>query len=161
MLNEKFTKSKSVVFANYMGLTVNDVQQLRRELRKENNEMVVAKKTLIGLMLEKAGLSREATKDMDGGLAVVFGYGDEVSPAKVVATFAKKHEMVGLQAGILEGKLIDTAAVKQLSLLPTKQELLAKMVGSLRAPISGMVNVLAGNLRGLVQVLSQIQKSNS
>ncbi len=158
VLNDKFNKSKSVVFANYMGLTVNEVQELRRELRKEKNEMVVAKKTLLGLMLEKAGLSRDAMNTMDGGVAVVFGYGDEVSPAKVVATFAKKHEMVALQAGVLEGALIDAAAVNQLSQLPSKNELLAKMVGSLKSPLSGMVNVLAGNLRGLVQVLNQVKE---
>ncbi|HLD21951.1 MAG TPA: 50S ribosomal protein L10, partial [Patescibacteria group bacterium] len=148
-LQEKLQKSKGIVFARYMGLTVNELQELRRNLRKEQNEMVVVKKTLIGRMLENAGHSKDATSTMDGGVAAVFGYNDEVSPAKVLATYAKKHEAVGFLGGILEGKLIDAEQVTALSKLPSRPELLAKMVGSMKSPISGFVNVLAGNMRGL------------
>jgi large subunit ribosomal protein L10 len=158
VLSEKMEQSKGVVFAQFMGLSVNQVTQLRDTLRAEENEMVVAKKTLIGLMLEKAGQSKDAVKSMHGGVAVVFGYKDEVSPAKVLAGFAKDHEMVTFHGGILEGKYIDADQVIALSKLPSRQELLAKMVGSMKSPITGFVNVLGGNLRGLVQVLNQIKE---
>lgn len=158
LLHEKFGKSKSVVFAQYLGLNVADVHTLRTELRQEGNEMVVAKKSLIGLMLEKAGLEKNAMEDMEGGIAVIFGYEDEVAPAKVVAAFAKKHEVVGFRGGILEGAFISAEKVTALSAVPSRPELYAKLVGSLNSPISGFVNVLGGPMRGLVQTLSQIQQ---
>lgn len=160
-LSEKLEKSKGVVFAQYMGLTVYELQKLREKLREEESEMVVAKKRLIGLMLEKAGFSKEVVANMDGGVAVVFGYKDEVTAAKILAEFGKDHEAVGFHAGILEGELIDVEKVTVLSKLPSRQELLAKMVGSLQSPIAGFVNVLSGNLRGLVQVLNQIKEQKS
>lgn len=160
-LNDSFAKAKGVVFAKYMGLGVAELQQLRRDLRKENNELVVAKKTLIGLMLEKGGMPKEKASSLEGATAVVFGYGDEVSPAKVVAEFAKKHEVVAFQGGILEGNYIEADKVLALSKIPSRQELLAKMVGSMKSPISGFVNVLGGNVRGLVQVLNQIKEKKT
>lgn len=156
-LQEKFDKSKSVVFAQYMGLTVNDLQQLRRDLRAEGSELVASKKSLIALMLDKAGQSKDSVQGMEGAVAAVFGYTDEVAPAKVLATFAKKHEVVGFHGGILEGNYIDAQQVLALSKLPSRTELLAKAVGSMKSPISGFVNVLSGNMRGLVQVLQQIK----
>jgi large subunit ribosomal protein L10 len=82
---------------------------------------------------------------------------DEVSAAKVVHTFAKDNEIVTIYGGILEGKFIDASGVKSLASLPSKQELLAKVVGSLNAPVSGFVNVLAANIRNFVSVLSNIK----
>lgn len=157
-LREKYAKSKGVVFARYKGLTVNEIQDLRSRLRGESSEMMVTKKTLMGLMLSEASLPKETMTAMDGPVAVVFGYEDEVAPAKVVAEFAKDHEAVGFYAGILDGKLIDEQGVLELSKLPSKPELLAKLVGSMKSPVNGFVNVLNGNLRGLAQVLNQIKE---
>lgn len=156
-LNDGMERSKGAVFANYVGLTVAEVQELRRELRQQGSEMVVAKKTLLKRMLEQADLGTEIIDTIEGGVAVVFGYEDEVAPAKVVATFAKDHETVELYGGVLEGAVINGEKAVALSKLPSKDELLAKMVGSLKSPISGLANVLGGNTRGLVQVLSQIK----
>lgn len=158
-LQDKLEQSKGVVLANYMGLSVNEIQELRQQLRDENSEMVVAKKTLIDLALTNAGVAADTVRAMEGGIAIVFGYEDEVAPAKVVADFAKEHEVVELKGGLLEGEFIGQEKVLALSKLPSKQELLAKMVGSLNSPMSGFVNVLGGNTRGLVQVLSQIKES--
>jgi large subunit ribosomal protein L10 len=99
------------------------------------------------------------TKTFDGKLAVIFSYRDEVSPAKVIDTFRKdKEDKIFFLGGIMEGKLLSQSEVETLAKLPTKQELLSKLVGSLNAPISGFVNVLAGNLRGLVTVLKAIEE---
>lgn len=160
-LEEKLAKSKGAVFANYLGLTVTQVQDLREQLREEEAEMIVAKKTLIDLALNNAGLGEDHVQNMEGGVAIFLGYKDEVAPAKVVATFAKDHEVVELRGGILEGQVIDAEKAIALSKLPSKQELLGQMVGSLRSPISGFVNVLGGNMRGLVQVLNQIKESKA
>lgn len=156
-LKDSLARSKGTVFARYMGLTVEQIQELRSNLREQDSELFVAKKTLLKLMLEDAGLPKESIDDMDSGVAVVFGYEDEVAPAKIVAEFAKDHDIVEFYAGILEGEIIDTEKVNALSQLPSKQELLAKMVGSMKSPLSGLANVLGGNTRGLVQVLNQIR----
>lgn len=160
-LLEKFEKSRGVVFAQTMGLTVSSSQELRNELRTQGNEMVVSKKTLVGLLLEKAGHSKDLVEDMDGSVAVVFGYQDEVAPAKIVAEFAKKNDVVKFHAGVLDGKMIDAEKVQALSQLPSKQELLGKLVGSLKSPISGFANVLAGPQRGLVYALQQIKEKKA
>ena len=101
------------------------------------------------------------TKVFEGSPAVVLGLQDEVAPAQIVAKFAKSHEIVHMFGGMLEGQAIDSTKVTELSKLPSKDELLAKMVGSLNAPISGFVNVLAGNLRGLVSVLNNIKDAKA
>lgn len=150
---------KGVVFFSHSGLKVADMEALRRDLRKENSSIVVAKRNLLLLALKQQGITADA-KQLSGAVAVATG-DDEVMPAKLVATFKKKHESVSFFGGILENRLMSATEVEQLSALPGKPELLAKMVGSLQAPISGMVNVLAGNLRGLVTVLDAVRSQKS
>ena len=145
--------AKGVVFANFQGLTVAQTEELRKNARKEGVSVLAAKKTLVKRALEAVGITGADTASFQGGVATFIG-NDEVAPAKVVATFAKKNEVVTIFGGILEGKFIDSAMVKSLSALPGKQELLQKMVGSLNAPIFGFVNVNAGILRGLLNVLN-------
>jgi large subunit ribosomal protein L10 len=150
--------AKSVVFASVQGLNVKDTDELRKNCREQNLTYVVSKKTLLRKALQDLGLATD-TSVYEGGVAVVCGLKDEVAPAQMLAKFAKTHEVMKLFGGILEGKLVDGTMVKQLSALPSKQELLAKLAGSLNAPVSGFVNVLAGNLRGLVGVLNNIKNA--
>jgi large subunit ribosomal protein L10 len=103
-----------------------------------------------------------AVKDFDGQTAAVFGYDDEVSPAKIVAQFKKaqgkeKENSVFFLGGILDGRFISATEVTALAQVPSRHELYAQMVGSFNAPISGFVNALAGNLKNLVYVLSAIK----
>ena len=86
---------------------------------------------------------------------------DETTAARIVNNFAKSHELVKIFGGILEGKYINDDKVKNLANLPTRQELLAKFVGTINAPVSGFVNVLAGNLRNLVGVLNNIKEAKA
>jgi large subunit ribosomal protein L10 len=152
--------SKSVVFANFQGVTVNKAEELRKTCRQEGIGVLVAKKTLLKRACQESGLNEINPDIFNGGVASFFGQ-DEVSPARVVQTFAKTNEVVNIHGGILEGKFIDTAMVKSLALLPTKIELLGKLVGTLQAPISGFVNALGGNLRNLVNVLNNIKTAKA
>ena len=152
--------AKAVVFANFQGLKVSESEELRGQCREQNIDYVATKKTLLQRALGDAGFDTNA-KDFSGGVAAVFGNEDEVAPAQVISKFAKDHEVVEVFGGILEGNYIDAAKVNELSQLPSKQELLAKMVGSINAPVSGFVNVLAGNLRGLVNVLNAVKDAKA
>jgi len=158
-LTERIKKSKSIVFTGFNALGVHDNEDLRAKLRKEDGEYYVAKKTLLERALKEQGIENLDTKTLDGKLAVIFSYRDEVSPAKVVDTFRKdKEDKIFFLGGILEGKLLSKTDVEALAKLPSKLELLSRLVGSLNAPVSGFVNVLAGNLRGLVTVLKAIEE---
>lgn len=146
--------AKAVVFANFQGLTVAQTESLRKSAREQNVSVIAAKKTLVKRALEAIGLGDVDTKKFEGGVAVFMGTGDEVVPAKVVATFAKTVNLVTVFGGVLEGKFIDSVMVKTLSAIPGRQELLQKMVGSLNAPISGFVRVNAAIVRSLFNVLN-------
>lgn len=153
-LSEGLKQAKAVVFANFQGLTVAKTEELRKNSRKENVDVLAAKKTLVKRALDEAGITGVDPMVFQGGVATFLAKGDEISAAKVVNTFAKTNDVVTIYGGILEGKFIDAAGVKALAALPGRQELLSKMVGSLNAPISGFANVCAGTIRGLLNVLN-------
>ncbi len=158
-LTDKIAKAKSIIFTKYSGLTVKENEDLRNKLRQENNEYYVAKKTLFGLALKDKTIAGLDIKKFEGQVAAIFGYSDEVSPAKIVGQFKKEKDKEGkieFIGGILENKYIGANEVSNLAILPSKQELYAKIVGSINAPVSGFVNVLAGNIRNFVGVLKAI-----
>jgi len=160
-LTEKINKAKSIVFTKFSGLTVKENEDLRLKLRQEDNEYYVAKKTLFALALKDKAIAGLDVKTFDGQIAAVFGYADEVAPAKIVAQFKQdkeKENKIEFIGGILENKFINAAEVLSLSQLPSQRELYAKIVGSIKAPVSGLVNALAGNLRSLVYVLRAIEE---
>ncbi|MAF13941.1 MAG: 50S ribosomal protein L10 [Parcubacteria group bacterium] len=158
---EKINKSKSLVFVNFDGLKVNEVEGLRKTCRAENVEYLVAKKTLMKKAFKESGLEGVDPKTFENAVATVFGYDDEVAPARIVQNFAKDHEALVAFGGILEGQFVDQTKVLELSKLPSKDELLAKVVGSIKAPVAGFVNVLSGNLRNLVYTLTAIKDSKN
>jgi len=160
-LTETLSRTKSVVFADFQGLKMPEIEELRSKCIEEGIGYTVAKKTLLNLALEKAGIKDIDTKSIEGSIATVFGLEDEVAPAKILAQFAKSHEALEIKGGILEGALVPIEEVVKLSKLPSKAELYAKVVGSINAPVSGFVNVLAGNIRGLVYALNAIKETKS
>jgi len=159
-LAEDIKTSKAVVFSDFKGLPVKDMMALRRELRNEGIMLKVLKKTLISLALKDAGMDMDVRK-MEGQIALAISKKDEVAAAKIIAKMGKANENLKIVAGLLEKKELNAEEVKALAKLPSKEELLAKLVGTLNAPISGFVNVLAGNLRGLVQVLKAVSEAKN
>lgn len=156
-LAENIKASKSAVFVDYRGLKVKDLTGLKKELRGSGVEFKVAKKTLIEKALKDSGIDMDI-KNLEGQIAVALS-GDEITGAKIIEKFGKTNENLKILAGILEKKLMGAAEVRELAKLPGKEELLAKLVGILNVPVSGFVNVLAGNIRGLVQVLKAINET--
>jgi len=160
-LGQGLKGAKAVVFANFQGLKVSEAEELRGLCRQNDIQVLAAKKSLLKRAFAEAGLTDTDPTLFQGGVASFMGTGDEVAPAKIVSTFAKTHEVVAVFGGVLEGKFIDAAMVKSLASLPSKTELLAKVVGTINAPVSGFVNVLAGNLRNLVGVLNNIKEAKA
>lgn len=156
VLVENLRTAKSVVFASYQGLKVKETDELRSQCRQGQITYIASKKTILEKALKEVGADVDAGS-FDGSVALVFGDTDEVAPAQLVANFAKTHTLMTIFGGLLEGKVIEAAKVKELAALPNKHQLLGQLVGTLNAPISGFVNVLAGNMRGLVTVLSAIK----
>lgn len=161
-LIDKFKRFKSLMLINFTGLKVKDASELRRLCREAKIDYLVVKKTLIKKALDKTEINGFDPKELKGNIALVFGFEDEIAPAKLLDKFAKNHDALKFLAGILvtgpkEYKILDVSGTKSLAALPTKLELLAKMIGSIKAPLSGLVNVLEGNLRGLVLVLNAIK----
>jgi len=155
-LEENFAKAKAVYFAQNKGLEVKKVTDLRKKLYKEGIELVVAKKTLMKIAAKKNGLPDLTDEMMDGPVAAAFGFGDVIIPAKVLYDFSKENVNLQLIGGVVEGKLLNKAEAKQLATLPSRTELLAKLVGSMKSPISGFHGVLAGTLRKLVYGLKAV-----
>jgi large subunit ribosomal protein L10 len=155
-LAEKFKAMKGLILTEYHGLTVEEISELRSKLRSLGSEYTVVKNTLSEIALKEAGI--EAGANFSGPTALVIENGDIVSSAKAIFDFAKTHTELKVRAGFLEGRFVDAAVVEQLSALPLREVLLAKMLGSMNAPITGFVNVLVANIRGLVTVLSAISK---
>ena len=154
---EKMEKSQSVILLDYRGLTVDEVDKLRNNFREAGVEYRVIKNNVLKRAAEKLGI--EGCDDyFKGPTAAAFGYNDAVAPAKIVAQFIKETKKTEIKGGILEGKVLDAAGVDNLAKLPSKEELIAKMLGSLNAPITNFVGVLAAIPRSLVLALNAIRE---
>lgn len=157
---EKLTSSKSVVVTDYKGLDVAAITELRKQLREAGVDYKVVKNTLARIAAKKAEYE-DLNDFFVGPTAIAFGIEDAVSPAKVLVEFAKENEQLEIKGGALNGEVISLDKVKSLADIPPKEVLLAKVFAGMKSPINGLVNVLQGNLRGLVQVLNQIKEQKA
>jgi large subunit ribosomal protein L10 len=151
---------KLAVLTDYRGLTVAEVEELRAALRSEGISYKVTKNSLLAI----ATKNTETLKGIDtsifkGPIALALSATDEVAPARVVFQYAKTHDALDIVGAITaEGNVLSPAEVKALATLPTKEQLLAQVVGTIAAPLSGLVGVMGGNVRGIVTVLNAIQQ---
>lgn len=153
LLKTKVQQAKSIVFTDASGLSVNLQRELRQAVKLAGGELIVVKNTLLKLALGEAVLP--------GPTVTLFAYEDEIAPIRALAEFAKSHDLPKIKAGFLAKEALTKEQVEQLASLPTKIELLAKTVGSLKSPITGFVNVLQGSLRKLTYVLSAYAKATA
>ncbi|EKD49171.1 MAG: hypothetical protein ACD_63C00244G0002 [uncultured bacterium] len=156
-LVDGFDNAKSVVFIDYETMPVGDFETLRKELRKEKAKMMVVKQTLVSLALGKSKRKNIKLDKFSVPMALVFSGEDEIAPARILYNFAREHRRPAFLKGILENDLLEKDKVKELAVLPSREELLGKFVYVLQSPVRGFASVLAGNLRGLVNVLSAIK----
>ena len=159
-IKERIQNAKSVVLVKFNGLTVSEDTELRREFRKNNVEYKVLKNTLIKRAFNDLGIT-DFDDDLNGPTSVAFG-ADETGASKVIVEAAKKYQdKVSVKSAYVEGGKVDEAGVKALASMPSKEELVAKMLGSLQAPISNFVGVLSAMPRSLVIALNAIAEKQA
>lgn len=141
-VQEKIEKAKSVVFFDYRGLTVAEVTELRAAMRKENVEYVVIKNNVAARAAEAAKVDKAVEEMLKGTVAYAFGYEDEVAPARILKSFIKKFKKCEFKGAIVEGKLTSVQEIDAIADLPSREVLIGRMLGSMKAPISQLVIVL-------------------
>ncbi len=160
-LTNDLGRIKLAVMTDYRGLSVAEIQELRNSLRAEGISYHVTKNTLLRIAAGK----NEALKGIDpstfaGPMALAMGFDDEVAPARVIFQYARAHEALEIVGAITgEGELLTAAQVKALAMLPTRDQLLAQVVGTIAAPLTGFVGVMAENVRSIVNVLKAIKEA--
>lgn len=158
-LTDRLKSAKSVVLTDYRGTTVKDIDAFRKGLRKEGVASKVYKMTLVKKAMEANNIDASSI-DYKTPVILSISEEDEVAPARVIKNLSKDIKTITILSGVFDNKFASREQVLVLADLPSKDELRAKLVGTINAPVSGFVNVLAGNLRGLVNVLNAIaQKS--
>ncbi len=159
-IKAKIQESKSVVFVKFEGLSVAQDTELRREFRKNNVEYKVLKNTLVRRAFNDLGIT-DFDEDLNGPTSVAFG-ADETGASKVIIDAVKKYEnKVAVKSAFVDGGRVDVEGVKALAAMPSKEELIAKMLGSLQAPITNFVGVLSAMPRSLVIALNAIAEKQA
>lgn len=155
----RFQKANAAILAEYRGLKVSDLTQLRVELRKANSEFRIINNRIVKKAIESNGLTQiEAIRNsFKGPLGVIFAYGDVAASAKVVLEFAKTRELFKVTGGVMEGAAVSVNQLEVLSNLPSREVLLGQIIGSLVAPHRGLLGALNGVSRNLVQVINAIK----
>lgn len=159
-IKAKIQNAKSVVLVKFVGLTVSEDTELRREFRKNNVEYKVLKNTLVRRAFNDLGVT-DFDEDLNGPTSVAFG-ADETGASKVIIDAVKKYEnKVSVKSAFVEGTRVDENGVKALAAMPSKEQLIAKMLGSLQAPIANFVGVLSAMPRSLVIALNAIAEKKA
>lgn len=160
VLKQRLTANPNVFFTDFRGLTVGELRTLRNALRKESVVYSVVKNTLFGIAIGSE--KRAALKAvLEGPTGIAFVGSDPVGAAKALTQFATESKKLQIKAGIVDGKIVDKAQIDALSKVPPRNELLARLVGSLRSPIVRLHGAMTVNQRKLVYALSAIHAKKS
>jgi len=154
-LKEKLANCQAVFFADYRGLSVSQISELREKLKEVDAQILVAKNTLIKRALQETSHlpSMTATFELEGPTAAIFAQDDQVAPTKIIAQFAKIHGSPSLKSGFLGKDHLNGQEVEILALLPPRDILLSQTVGQVSAPLYGLVYTLQANLQNLIYIL--------
>lgn len=154
-IKEKFSKAKTIAFVDYRGLTVAEDTALRKKFRENGCDYKVYKNRLMLKALSDLGIECSANY-FEGTTAVAIGYADEVTPAKLVCDCVKDTKKMAIKFGILNGVSVEAKDIEALAKLPSKEELIAKLLGTLQGPASSLCRVLSAPARGLVVALNAV-----
>lgn len=155
-IKAKAEKAQVALLTEYKGYSVEEITNLRRALQKDGGDYMVTKNTLAKIALK--GTDFEVLTDsLTGPVAIAFGFNDQVSSAKVLSKFIKDTKKGVILGGALDGKLLDAKEVEALAKLPSKEELIAKMLGSINSPASGIVGGINGVMSALTRAIAAVR----
>jgi large subunit ribosomal protein L10 len=160
-VKERAGRAKSLFFADFTGITVEQVSELRREFRKSNVDYQVVKNTLAKKALAEMEGYDKLAAHLEQPTAIAFGYGDPVAPAKVMKKFREKNDKLKLKVCVVENRVYDGSQLDELAKLPTKNEMISAILGSIQAPASGIVGAINAVVRDLVSVIDAIEKKKA
>lgn len=156
-IKEGVSSKKSAFVFNYKGLKANKVNDLRKELGKKDARVYVTRKNIAGIALKELEANRIA-EALEGQTAFVWSDSDVVDISKTLTNFAKDCDGVVIRGGLLDGDLLTESDVTRLSDLPSREVLLAQLLGTIQAPLTRLASVLNGNTRDLLSVLKQLSE---
>lgn len=159
-ISEKMKSSCAGVLVNYQGINVEDDTKLRKELREAGIEYMIAKNTLLKRAAEDAQIEG-LDPYLEGATAIALSENDYVAASKILCKFAESHDFFKIKSGFIDSKVIESKEVSNLAKLPSREVLVAQVLGGLNAPISGFATVLNGTLKGLVVALNAIAEKQS
>ncbi len=154
---DKLSSAAGVYLADFQGLNVEDISELRSQLRDASVEFKVIKNTLARLSVNKAGFE-DLIEYLNGPTAMAFCSADPILAAKILSDFKKKNENLGLKACVFDGQVYDEARIKQIAQLPAKEQIMAQTVAAISGPLRNFVWLMNGLLTAMVSVLDQIKK---
>ena len=155
-IKEKIEKAQVAIVTEYQGMSVEEITKLRRALQKEDGDYMVTKNTLAKLAIK--GTNYELLADaLTGPIAIAFGYGDQVAPAKALSQFIKESKKGEIKGAVLDGKWLDAAEAKALANLPSKAEIYAKMLGCINSPASGIANSINAVMSQLTRTMAAVR----
>lgn len=159
-IKEKLEKAQVAIVTEYKGLSVEEITNLRRRLQKEDGDYSVTKNTLAKIAVK--GTAFEVLTDcFKGPIALAFGFKDQVSPAKALASFIKEVKKGEIIGAALDGKLLSADEAKALATLPSKEEIYAKMLGCINSPASGIANATNGVITQLVRTMAAVRDAKT
>jgi len=156
-LQGEFEKAQGAILADYRGLTVGEIMELRRKLREETIRFRVVKNTLTKIVARNLGLE-ELERLLEGPTAVAFGDSDTSVVAKLLLDYAKQNAKLKIKGGLLGTRIIDAEEVKNLASLPPREVILGQVLGGMQGPLSGFVGVLSSLLRQFAYAVLALQK---
>jgi len=160
-LLDKFKIANGYYLVDFSGMTVETAKTFRRALKAKGYDYKVAKNTLILRALAELGENPVPEKAFFGQTGVVFTYDDPVTPAKIIKEQSEKTNIPKLKGAVIEGKFFDGSKLKEIAALPTKQDIMASIVGSLHAPVSGIVGSINAVLRDVASLIEEVAKQKA
>ena len=161
-LTGELGRIKLAVMTDYRGLTVAEIEELRAGLRERRYHLPGDQKHLAQLALSQNPDLARLTSAFTGPMALAMGFDDEVAPARVIFQYAKNHDALEIVGAITsDGHLLTAAEVKALAPLPSREQLIGQVVGTIAAPLTGFVGVMSGNVRSIINVLNALQEAKA
>lgn len=160
-MKERILRAKSLFFADFTGITVEQINELRRDFRKSDIGYQVVKNTLARKALEGIEGYDKVLDKLESPTAIAFGYSDPVAPARIIRKFREKHDRLKVKICVVENQVFDGKDLDRLAKLPSRPEIVAGILGSIQAPIAGLIGAVGAVMRDLVNIVDAIEKKKA